>query len=251
MSTTLIFGGSGKVARLLTRLLVSRSHTVHSVIRSASQADSLTALGAHPIVQSLEDASVDVLTRLLQRVAPSVVVWAAGAGGTGGPARTDAVDRAAALTSMRACAAAGVPRYVMVSAMDMRDRGRPAPAWYDDADRARSDAMWAAIGPYCAAKLAADRALVTGEDGAWEGLRWTIVRPGALTDEAGTGRVAAGKVHITRSVAREDVAAVLAACVEDEGTAGCVFDVVGGDEAVADAVKRIAREKVNTFDGYY
>lgn len=92
MPTVLIFGGSGKVARLLTKKLVGASYTVHSIIRNPEQSDDIKGLGATPIVQSIEEASVDELTTTLKRVDPNIVVWAAGAGG-GNPERTKSVDR--------------------------------------------------------------------------------------------------------------------------------------------------------------
>lgn len=199
-------------------------------------------------MQSVESSSVSDLAATIRRVRPDVVVWSAGAGG-GDPARTEAVDHVGAVKSMDACAEAGVKRYIIVSAVDIRDRTKKVPEWYDREDKARGDKMWDAIGTYCKAKLAADKELVTGNER--RGLEWTIVRPGGLTEEAGTGKVSAGKIHITRTIPREDVAAVVAACVENPGTAGCVFDLVGGEEDVKDAVARIAKEKINTFEGHY
>jgi len=75
---------------------------------------------------------------------------------------------------MDATAQAGVKRYVIVSAVDVRDReNRPEPEWYNDADRRRSEGVWRAIGVYMWAKLAADRSLVV-ENGR-RGLEYTIV----------------------------------------------------------------------------
>merc|ERR1712137_389844 len=91
----------------------------------------------------------------------SNIIWSAGAGG-GSPERTRAVDRDGAIKCMDAAAKAGVKRFVMVSAVDVRDReGKPEPEWYDDGDRERSDGAWKAIGAYYEAKLAADKSLVT------------------------------------------------------------------------------------------
>lgn len=187
-------------------------------------------------------------------------IWSAGAGGKGGPSRTQAIDQLAAIRSMDALALASKsasisPRYIMVSAVDVRDRAtKPIPPWYNDADKARSDKTWGAIGTYMLAKLAADQALVTGNGE--RGLEYTIVRPSGLTDEKGSGRVAVGKVGCSRSVSREDVASVLVAVVDGEGLKGCVFDLVGGeggsDECgVEEAVERVGREGIDCFEGFY
>jgi len=248
MPTTLIVGGSGKTARHLTRLLTTtHSHTVHSLIRNADQSPSLRSLGAHPIVQSLETSSVSDLASTIRSVAPDVVVWAAGAGG-GSPERTQSVDRDGAIKIFDACAEAGVRRFITVSAMDVRDReGKPEPEWYDEEDRGMSKRLWGAIGVYMEAKYAADRELVEGNGR--RGLKWTIVRPGGLTDAEGKNTVAAGKVHLKTTVSREDVARVVVACMQNEGTVGMAFDVVGGDVDVEEAVRKVVQDKADTFEG--
>lgn len=256
MPTTLIFGGSGKVARHLTRILTTQSppHTVHSIIRSASQSAELEALGppdtVKPIVQSIESSSVDDLAQTITSVQPDFIVWAAGAGG-GSPERTQTVDRDGAIKSMDATARAGVKdkRYIIVSAVDVRDKSKPEPAWYVDSDKQRSERTWGAIGKYMEAKLAADTALVTG-NGA-RGLKYTIVRPGGLSEEPGVGTVSAGKVGISRTISREDVARVVAATIANADTAGLAFDVIGGETPIAQAVKEVADGKVDCFEGHH
>lgn len=248
MPTTLIVGGSGKVARALTTLLVSRNHTVHSIIRNASQSSSLEALGAKPIVQSIETSSVADLTKTYRSISPDVIVWSAGAGG-GDPARTKAVDHDAAVRSMDAAAEAGVQRYIVVSAIDTRDRSKTAPEWYNEEDKKASDGMWKAIPVYMEAKLAADKELVTGNEK--RGLRYTIVRPGKLTEEKGTGKVRAGKIQFGGDVTREDVAAVVAQCIEDDGTVGLAFDLLGGDMQIKEAIAQVGKDKADSFHGHY
>lgn len=247
--STLIYGGSGKVAKHLTRLLVANNHKVFSIVRQATQTNTITGLGATPIVQSIEDTSVAAMVDTIKFARASTVIWSAGAGG-GDPARTRAVDRDGAIKAMDAAAEAGVKRFVMVSAVDVRDReGKAEPEWYDDGDRERSEGMWGAIGPYMEAKLAADRSLV--EENGRRGLEWTIVRPGRLSEESGTGKVQAGKVHLANAIPREDVAAVIFECLRQEGSVGLAFDVVGGDTEVADAVGGVVKDKVNCFEGRY
>nr|POE86480.1 upf0659 protein [Quercus suber] len=248
-SSILIFGGSGKVAQHLTRLLVAANHTVHSLIRSPAQADNLAALGAHPIVQDLESASVSALADTIRTARADTIIWAAGAGG-GSPERTRTVDHEGAVKSMDATAQAGVKRYLIISAVDVRDReAKPQPEWYNDDDRDRSDKVWSAIGTYMAAKLAADRDLVR-ENGR-RGLEYTIVRPGGLSQDAATGNVAAGQVHLGRTIARADVAAFVVECLGNEGTKGMAIDVVGGETGIAEAVERVVAGKVDTFAGRF
>lgn len=109
--------------------------------------------------------------------------------------------------------------------------------------------MWNAIGVYCEAKLAADRDLITQNE--HRKLDYTIVRPGSLNTDEGSGKVAAGKVHLGKSISREDVAEVIVRCIKTPSTIGLAFDVVGGDTPIAQAVDKVGSEKVDTFEGHY
>lgn len=257
MPNTLIIGGHGKVARQLTRILRTDRkprHTVYNLIRSESQIPTIASLGGEPIVQSLEDSTVSALAQTISKCNASAVVFSAGAGG-GNPERTQLVDHHGAIKAMDAAVQAGVTRFVMVSALDVRDRDtKPVPVWYSEGDRERSDRVWSALGPYLLAKLAADRELRTGNGK--RGLRYTIVRPGALSDEPGVGRVVAGKVGMGNMISREDVARVVAECLDNEGTVGLAFDVIGCgqgkvDKAVAEAVEDVVQERVDCFELYH
>lgn len=151
---------------------------------------------------------------------------------------------------MDATAEAGVSRYIIVSALDVRDReGKEVPEWYNDGDKERSDRVWGAIGPYMKAKLDADTSLVT--ENARRKLHYTIVRPGQLTEDAGVGTVDAGKVHLGTPVAREDVARTVIEVIENDGTIGLAFDVVGGHVDIKRAVDGVVSGKEDTFEGYH
>lgn len=257
MSTTLIFGGSGRVAQHLTKLLAAEPNAkIHSVIRSDTHIPTLTALGATPLVSSIEDSTTAQLTSTIEGAAPDAVVWSAGAGGKGPDERTIKVDYEGAVRVMDAFAAAqtGKPkRFVLVSAIDVRDReNRPVPSWYSAEDEAAGGMGWASIPTYFKAKLDADKALVTGN--AKRGLEYTIVRPGPLTDEPCTGKVRAGRVGAKGAISREDVAGVLDAVLKNRGTVGLAFDVLGGGEgavSVTEAVARVAEKREDCFEGYY
>lgn len=247
-SNTLIFGGSGKCARHITKLLAAEGHTVYSVIRNPDQKPDIESLGGKPLVQSIEESTVDDMAKIVKDTQASTVLWCAGAGG-GNPERTQAVDNEGAIRSMDATAQAGVKRYIIISALDVRDKTKPEPEWYDDADKDRSEKVWNFIGPYMRAKFAADRSLVT--DNGRRKLDYTIVRPGGLSQDPAKGTVSAGKVHLNTMVSREDVAAVVVQCMKQDGTIGLAFDVVGGDTAISEAVAQVARDKVDTFSGRY
>ena len=109
----------------------------------------------------------------------------------------------------------GVRRYVMLSAMGAAD----------------PDSGPETMRPYLTAKAEADWAL------AKSGLDHTIVRPGALTDDPGTGRVEVA-VELSRrgEITREDTAAVILAALETDRTIGRTFEVIGGETPVREAV---------------
>ncbi|MFG6401107.1 SDR family oxidoreductase [Microbacterium sp. P04] len=208
----LIFGGHGKVALLLAPLLVERGDTVASVIRKPEQAADIEALGARPIVLDVETADEATLLDLVADY--DAVVWSAGAGG-GGAERTYAIDRDAAIRTMDASAAAGVQRFVMVSWIGSTPEHGVSP----------DDDFYA----YADAKLAADDHLRA------TALDWTILGPGTLTLDPGTGLIqldpeGQGKVP------RADVAAVIAASLVDERTVGRFIRFGGGDRPIAEAL---------------
>ena len=213
-----IAGGHGQIALRLERLLAGRGDEVAGLIRTPDQAGDLVDAGAQAVVCDLESAPVEEVAGHL--TSADAAVFAAGAGPGSGVARKDTVDRAAASLLADAAEAAGVRRFVVVSSMGA-DREPPPD----------TDPTFAA---YLRAKGAAD-----ADIRARAGLDWTILRPGRLTDDPGTGAVTLGESTGPGDVPRDDVAAVLAALLTEPGTAGCTLELIGGDTPVADAVKAV------------
>lgn len=218
MSRIVIFGGHGKVAMLASPLLVAQGHRLTSIIRNPDHADEVSTTGAAPVVADIETLDVDGLTGLLR--GHDAVLWSAGAGG-GDPARTRAVDQDAAIASMDAAAAAGVDRYVMVSYLGAgRDHG------------VDPDSSFFA---YAEAKAAADEHLRAST------LAWTILAPGALTTDPGTGRVEISPSPAASSVTRADVAAMAAAVFAQPDTVGRTIPFNNGDTPIAEALDAFVR----------
>ena len=211
-----IAGGHGKIALILERMLADRGASVAGLIRNPDQREDLLRAGAESIVVDLESSSVDQLAGLL--TGADAVVFAAGAGPGSGIDRKTTVDRDAAILLADAAEAAGVGRYLMVSAMGA-DR--------QPADNT-GDPVFAA---YLAAKAEADEAIR-----ARPALDSTIVRPGALTDDAGTGRVRVAASTGRGSIPRADVAAVLLALLDAPGTSGVTFELISGDASIEEAI---------------
>ncbi len=211
-----IAGGHGKIALITERLLSARGDSVVGLIRNPDHADELRVAGAEPIVVDLENTTNGVVSTHLRGA--DAVIFAAGAGPGSGAARKETVDRDAAILLADAAEAAGVSRYVMVSAMG---------ADVDAPDDAGDDVFVT----YLRAKGAADDIIRSRAS-----LSATIVRPGLLTDEPGTGQVAIAERTGRGSIPRADVAAVLVAVLDAPQTAGTTFDVISGEIEIADAV---------------
>lgn len=215
-----IAGGHGKIALRLATLLAGRGDTVTGVVRNPDHRADVEATGASAVVLDLEAAGVDELAAHLEGA--DAVVFAAGAGPGSGVARKDTVDRAAAELLADAARRAGVRRYLLVSSTGVD--AEPAPG---------TDEVWAA---YLRAKRAAEDALSVTD------LEWTILRPGRLTDDPGTGRVLLAAPPVDRDeVTRDDTAAVLAALLDAPGTAGLTLELRAGRDDVLEAVTRVSR----------
>jgi uncharacterized protein YbjT (DUF2867 family) len=212
-----IAGGHGNIALRLARQLRERGDHARSLIRNPAHAEDVEAAGGEPVTCDLEHAAEDELARAL--AGADAVVFAAGAGPGSGPERKRTMDHGGAVKLMAAAKAAGIDRYVMVSSRGA-DPGAPG----DDT-----------FAVYLRAKGQADADLRES------GLAYTIVRPGHLTDDAGTGRVRAGEDTGDGQVSREDVAAVLAATLRDPALADVTFDLVAGDTPVEQALAALRR----------
>jgi uncharacterized protein YbjT (DUF2867 family) len=221
MTRVVVAGGHGKVALILERLLSERGDSVAGFIRNPDHAADLQAAGAQALVVDLEQASVDEVASHLQGT--DAVVFAAGAGPGSGAARKETVDRDAAILLADAAEAAKVSRYVMISGI-----GADANAPHT------GDEVFTA---YLRAKGAADDNVR-----ARGALNTTIVRPGHLTDEPGTGRVQVADRTLRGSIPREDVAAVLLAVLDTPSTAGQTFEVVSGETPIAEALTTSTHE---------
>jgi len=208
-----IAGGHGQIALLLERRLADAGHRARGLVRNPDHAADLEAAGAEPVVADLE--ALDDLAPYVEGA--DAVVFAAGAGPGSGAARKRTVDLGGAVKLVEAARAAGVRRYLMVSAMGAAD---PA---------ASSEAMR----PYLEAKAEADAAVAAS------GLDFTIVRPGLLTDEPGTGAVSVGERLARGSIPRDDVAAVLVAALDEPRTVGRSFDLVSGETPIAQALRSL------------
>jgi uncharacterized protein YbjT (DUF2867 family) len=215
---TVIAGGHGQIALRLERLLSARGDSVAGLIRNPDQAGDLREAGAEPVVLDLESASVDAVAAAL--AGADAAVFAAGAGPGSSVDRKQTVDRDAAVLLADAAERAGVRRFLVVSSM-----GADAQSTYQEP----------VFRAYLRAKGAADDAIR-----ARTSLDWTILRPGGLTDDPGTGKVLLTAGSSGRgSVPRDDVAAVLVALLDAPATAGLTLELISGDTGIEAAVQQL------------
>jgi len=203
----LVAGSHGQVGQHATRILAESDHDVRGMVRKESQASDIEDLGAEPVVADLtEDVSHAV-------EGTDAIIFAAGSGGED----VWGVDRDGAIALVDEAESQRVDRFVMLSSINA-DQPETSPE---------------ALREYLQAKAEADEHLRASD------LTYTIVRPGPLTNEDGTGRIRTGS-ELDRDdveIPREDVARSLVAALGAEGTYGTTFELAAGDEPIEEALR--------------
>ena len=210
-----IAGAHGKISLRLTRLLAAGGDRVIGLIRNPDHAAEVSQAGASPVLCDLEQATVEEIATAIGDA--EAVVFAAGAGPGSGADRKLTMDRDGAIKLLRAATTAGAARYLMVSAA-----GAENPPDGDDVFEI-----------YLGAKAEADEAIAASDR------EWTIVRPGGLTDDAGSGRVRIDAAPFRGSVPRDDVASVLARLLADSRSTRRVLYVNSGEQSIEQALDEV------------
>src|SRR5215213_4949255 len=213
----LVAGAHGKTARRLVRILVEDGHEVRGLVRKEEQTDDVEADGAHPTVVDLEaEEGEGGVGGAVEGC--DAIVFAAGAGPGSGAERKETMDYGGAAKLVEAAQKRGVRRFLMLSAMGAGD------------PEGGSEAMR----PYLRAKARADEGLRSSS------LDYTIIRPGGLTEDEGTGTIeAAEKLEKRGEIPREDVARTFAAALENENTYNKTFDILAGEIPIPEALVRL------------
>lgn len=216
MKKVLIIGANGKVGKKLTKQLNEASEFAPvALFRSEDQKEYFKELGVDYQIVSLED-SVDVIAGVMTGM--DAIVFSAGSGGKTGYDKTLAIDLDGAVKAMDAAEKAGVKRFVIVSALNTDNRS----FWNDSGMK-----------PYYIAKHYADRILKSSN------LDYTIVRPGQLLDDAGTGKITTTDPADNKSVPREDVASLIVEVLKHDNTIGKIVEFNQGDTLIEKAVSDI------------
>ncbi|QKY70741.1 SDR family oxidoreductase [Lentibacillus sp. CBA3610] len=212
----LVIGANGQIGKhIVNQLKKSDEHTVRAMVRKEEQAEELKKNGIDAVIANLEGSK-----KSLVKAAKGcdAVIFTAGSGGSTGADKTLLIDLDGAVKAIEAAEETGVERFVMVSALQANNREK----WSEK------------IRHYYVAKHYADRMLEASN------LNYTIVRPGGLLNEDGTGKVhIAGNLDERGFVPREDVAATVIASLSEENTHKQAFDLVSGETAIADSLKNL------------
>ena len=208
-----IAGANGQIGQHLLQEMADSDHEVRALVRHPGQGPELQQLGAtETVLGDLEHDCSEAMRGC------DAVIFTAGSGPHTGADKTIDVDQNGAMRLIDTARAMGVKRFIMVSSMRAEEPEKGP-------EKLRH---------YLEAKRNADEHLKKS------GLDYTIVRPGRLTNEDGTGMViASNKLPEVGEIPRQDVARVLLAVVDADNTHNCVFDVLSGDTPVADAVARL------------
>ncbi|WCM60735.1 SDR family oxidoreductase [Paenibacillus polymyxa] len=211
----LVVGSNGQIGQRLIQLLKeSKEHTVRAMVRKKEQADAYEKQGVETVLADLEGTVGSIIEAAK---GCDAIVFTAGSGGKTGDDKTLLIDLDGAGKTIDAAEKAGIDRFIMVSAIQANNREN----WHDN------------ILPYYAAKHYADRVLESSS------LNYTIIRPGILLNETGTGKVAAAENIAYGSIPREDVARAVVAALDEKHTYKRAFDLIAGDDLLADALKKI------------
>jgi uncharacterized protein YbjT (DUF2867 family) len=206
MSNVLIIGATGGVGSKLGPLLVRAGHQVTGIHRNPGQADALRESGIEPVLGDLMEMTADDFSHVAK--GHDVIVFSAGAAGSGLD-RTSAIDGdgvSKTIAAVSACMDAG--------------RDLPTSEGFEH---------------YMKTKKQADNALVAS------GLDWVILRPGELVSEDGNGLVHANLAVPAGRVARGNVAAMLAALIDQPVIRREIIEITDGDVPIHRAVKALLR----------
>jgi len=209
----LVVGANGQIGKHLIQLLNnSDHHSAVAMVRSDEQIASFKNQGVETTLANLE-SSVDNIAQAATGC--QAIVFTAGSGGHTGADKTLLVDLDGAVKTIEAAEKVGIKRFIIVSALQAHRREQ----WSE------------AIKPYYVAKHYADRMLEQST------LTYTIIRPGRLTNNPGTGHIKIGENILSGEIPREDVAKTIFHSLDDDRTFYQAFDLVSGSVPIQDAFK--------------
>ncbi len=209
MSTTLVIGANGQIGRLFCQKAKAAGLPIRAMVRSDEQRARFEAQGIEAVVGDLEGDFFHAFDGCDR------VVFTAGSGGSTGGDKTLLVDLYGAIRAVAESETRGVSHFVMVSALRAEKPLAAVPA----------------MRHYMVAKLLADQRLLESR------VLATVLRPGRLTDEAGSGRVRTKAADGAGfDISRENVADCILEALRHPPTEDRVIDLLDGETPIAEAI---------------
>lgn len=207
MNKTLIIGASGQIGKMTTTLLQSQQQQVVALVRDKSKLSDLSDSFLTIVEQDLEGDFSQAFEDCDQ------VIFAAGSGGNTGADKTILIDLWAATKAVNYAKNHDIKHFIMVSSIGADD----------------PDAIESELKPYLVAKHMADQHLKLS------GLNYTIVRPGALTDESASMKISTERSsdRSDAKISRENVANTLVHIATKTFSNNKVFELFDGDKSIS------------------
>lgn len=212
----LVVGANGAVGRKVITQLKDTEHSSVALVRKEAQVSELENTGADKVV--VADLEGDI-SNAFDNV--HAVIFAAGSGGSTGADKTLLVDLWGSKKVVDAASKNGVKKLVQLSATDSPDPDN------------ESDVMR----PYAVAKHMSDYYIEQSD------LNYTIVRPGPLQDDEGTGKIDAsfsieGDPN-GYTIPRDDVATTLINALDITQLDKQVVYIQSGDTTIREALEQL------------
>ncbi|WP_313111032.1 SDR family oxidoreductase [Aequorivita sediminis] len=208
MEKVLVAGANGTTGKKIISILKqSNKYEPFAMVRKQEQVDSFEKDSVKTILADLEQ-DVSGTTKGMDRV-----IFAAGSGGK----NVKGVDQEGAKKLMDASKKDGIKKFVMLSSMG-----------------ADNPEVSSELKDYLKAKQNADQHLMNS------GLEYSIVRPGALNNEAGKGKIVLeNKLNQQGEISRQDVAETLVGSLESSVARNKTFEILQGDTQIKSALEKI------------
>jgi uncharacterized protein YbjT (DUF2867 family) len=209
MENVLVAGANGTTGKKIVNLLkASQYFNPVAMVRKEEQKEQFKKENITTVLGDLEND----LSHTVENI--DKVIFAAGSGGK----KVIAVDQEGAKNLIDASKKANIAKFVMLSSMG--------------ADNPKSSEN---LQEYLEAKQNADEYLKSSD------LTYAIVRPGALTIDAGTGKIKLqSKLNQQGSITRDDVAQTLVRSLHDDAAINQTFEIIQGDTLIGKALDEVA-----------
>ncbi len=214
MEKILIVGATGSTGKRIIEILNStQSFEPVAMIRKEEQKTIFEDMDVQWVLGDLEQEPLPLILKDIDKI-----IFAAGSGSKTGPDKTTAVDEEGAIKLIDAAVKANIKKFIMLSAMNADE-----PSSHKELEH------------YLKAKAEADKYLRNS------GIPYTIVRPGALTDDLGMGKVKLGEKVERGEISRDDVAFLLVMSLADPLAKNKTFEAIEGDEPIKSALIEISQ----------